>query len=100
MLKIQEILSLIGYNGECYYRTLQEVHDDPDMLFSPSQRLKLDCIKNIALELQTSSGTEYVYPEGYDPEECLKKFAPLENVAHRKLFHLNLTETEEEKNYE
>lgn len=87
MLNIKEILSMIGYNGECHYKTLREIHDDPNLLFTPLQKLKLECIKNIALEIQTDDGPEYKYPEGYDPESDKVVYEPLENIVHRKEFH-------------
>lgn len=100
MLNVKEILSLIGFNGECSYGTLQELHDDPDLLFSPIQQLKLQCIKDVALEIQTEYGTEIKYPEGYDPEEEQANYKPLENVAHRKLFHPDTRELMEDENHE
>ena len=100
MLKIKEILNLIGFNGECCYKTIQELHDDPDMLFLPNQRVMLECIKHIALEIETDTGTEYIYPDGYENKADSRKYVPLQNAAHRKLFHEVKPEEEEGKLYE
>ena len=51
MLNIEQLMILIGFYGDCPYTTLQDIHDDSDMLFTPEQKLKLECIKNISFEL-------------------------------------------------
>ena len=51
MLNIQQLMNLIGFNGECPYLTLEDIHNDSELLFTPNQKLKLECVKNISLEL-------------------------------------------------
>jgi hypothetical protein len=51
----RELLNLIGVS-ECSYQTLEEFRSDPDNLFTSEQKMKLECIKQIALELQSSTG--------------------------------------------
>jgi hypothetical protein len=53
MLNKKAILDLIGFDGVCNYNKLQEIHDDPDLLFSKDQRLQLESLKCIARDIAT-----------------------------------------------
>lgn len=51
MPKLNRILTMVGFNNTCPYRTFAECLEDKENLFDKKQKLKLSCLKKILLEL-------------------------------------------------
>ena len=54
MNDIITILEIIGFSGKCPYREFPELERDAESLLTKKQKFKLQCVRNIAVDIKNN----------------------------------------------
>jgi hypothetical protein len=54
MKNIKNLLDIISFSGKCPYRDFPELELDAESLLTEKQKLKLQCIRNIAVDIKNN----------------------------------------------